>query len=180
MKFSAQKISLFMLIVFLVIVLNYILHTNEEIFLNLKAYGYMGTFLACLLLNATILLPSSSTMVVMSMATIYNPIMIALVGALGTAFGEFTGYFAGYYGSAVVENNAVFHKITGIYEKSPNLAIVLFATLPLPFFDILGILAGSIKMGKKKFFLLCFIGKAVKMLVYAYIGVYTYNQITGR
>ena len=133
MKFSAQKISLFMLIVFLVIVLNYILHTNEEIFLNLKAYGYMGTFLACLLLNATILLPSSSTMVVMSMATIYNPIMIALVGALGTAFGEFTGYFAGYYGSAVVENNAVFHKITGIYEKSPNLAIVLFATLPLPF-----------------------------------------------
>lgn len=180
MKFSAKKISLFILIIFMVIVLNYILHTNEKFFLNLKAYGYIGTFMACLLLNATVLLPSSSTVVVMSMATIYNPIMVALVGALGTALGEFTGYFTGYYGSVVVENNAIFDKITGIYAKFPNFSIVLFAALPLPVFDILGIMAGSIKMEKKKFFLLCFIGKAIKMLIYAYIGVYTYNQMTSK
>ena len=98
----------------MVIVLNYILHTNEKFFLNLKAYGYIGTFMACLLLNATVLLPSSSTVVVMSMATIYNPIMVALVGALGTALGEFTGYFTGYYGSVVVENNAIFVPLYGI------------------------------------------------------------------
>nr|WP_302248279.1 VTT domain-containing protein [uncultured Blautia sp.] len=178
MKFSAKKISLFILIIFMVIVLNYILHTNEKFFLNLKAYGYIGTFMACLLLNATVLFPSSSTMVVMSMATIYNSVMVALIGAFGASFGEFTGYFTGYYGSAVVENSAIFDKVTGIYAKFPNFAIVLFAALPLPVFDILGIMAGSIKMEKKKFFLLCFIGKAIKMLIYAYIGVYTYNQIT--
>lgn len=177
MQFSIKKIALFILIILGIIVLNYILRANEKFFLDLKAYGYIGIFLLCLFLNATVLLPSSSTLVVMSMATIYHPIVVALVGALGTALGEFTGYFTGYYGKVVVENSTVFNEVIRLYKKFPNLAIVIFAALPLPFFDIIGILSGSIKMGKRKFFLLCFLGKAVKMFTYAYIGIDVYNRI---
>ena len=60
MKSNAKKLSAFVLVLLLIIGLNYILHANETTLLNLKAYGYVGTFLACLLLNATVLLPSSA------------------------------------------------------------------------------------------------------------------------
>ena len=177
MKSNASKVSAFILIFLLIIGLNYILHANEAYLLNLKAYGYVGTFLACLLLNATVLFPSSSTAVVISMATVYNPVVIALVGAFGTTLGEFTGYFAGYYGSSIVEKSLIINKILAVYNRFPKVAIILFAALPLPLFDVLGIMAGSVKMDKRTFFVLCFIGKGLKMLLYAYIGVYTYNQI---
>ena len=163
MKSNAKKLSAFVLVLLLIIGLNYILHANETTLLNL--------------LNATVLLPSSSTAVVMSMATVYNPVIIAIVGALGTTLGEFTGYFAGYYGSSFIEKNPIINKILAVYNRFPKVAIVLFAALPLPLFDVLGIMAGSVKMNKRTFFILCLIGKGLKMLLYAYIGVYTYNQI---
>lgn len=177
MKLSVKKAISLILIVLLIIALNYILHSNETFFLKLEAYGYIGTFLVCLLLNATILLPSSSTAVVMSMATIYNPVLVAVLGALGTTLGEFTGYFTGFYGRSVIGTSSFLSNITSIYNKFPEFAIVLFAILPLPFFDFLGILAGSVKMKKRKFFILCFIGKGIKMIIYACLGVYAYDQI---
>lgn len=172
MKKRINKIWALLLILAIIIGLNYVIHTYEDFFLNLKVYGYIGTFFACLFLNATVLLPSSSTAVVMSMATIYNPVVTALIGALGCSIGEFTGYFTGYYGSKVIERSLIVNKITTIYQKSPRLAILIFAILPLPFFDVLGILAGSVKMKKSVFFIICFIGKSIKMLIYAYLGVY--------
>lgn len=172
MKKNTNKVLIIVLIVTVIIGLNYVIHIYEKIFLNLKAYGYIGIFLACLFLNATVLMPSSSTVVVMSMASIYNPVITALIGAVGSSIGEFTGYFTGYYGCGVIKNSLIVNKIMVIYQKFPRLAILIFAILPLPFFDVLGILAGSVKMEKRIFFILCLIGKAIKMLMYAYLGVY--------
>lgn len=177
MKSTAMKVSVFLVILLMILGLNYLLHQYEPCLLRLKAYGYLGTFLICLLLNATVLLPSSSTAVVMSMATLYNPTIIAVIGALGTTVGEFTGYFAGYYGSSIIEESAAVQKILSVYNRFPRIAIILFAALPLPLFDVLGIMAGSVKMKKRTFFVLCFIGKAIKMMLYAYIGIYAYDKI---
>lgn len=66
MKTNAKRGFMFGLIFLLVIALNYILHLNEDSLWDLKEYGHIGTFLLCFFLNATVLLPSSSTAVVMS------------------------------------------------------------------------------------------------------------------
>ena len=179
MKASLKRIFSVIIIIAFICILNYLIQTNQELFLKLKAYGYMGTFLACILLNATVLLPSSSTAVVMSMATIYNPVIVAIVGALGTTIGEYTGYLAGWFGRALVDENKLFQKILAIYSKSPGIAIILFAILPLPLFDVLGILAGSSKMKASKFFLFCLIGKTIKMMFYAFLGIYALEYIQG-
>ena len=177
MQKPMQKILAFLLILFLILGLNCLIHINEGLFLNLKTYGYIGTFFACLILNATVLLPSSSTAVVMSMATVYNPVIIAFLGALGSTLGEFTGFFAGYYGRTIIENSTLLNKVIRIYDKFPKLALVFFAALPLPFFDVLGIVAGSVQMKKKTFLVLCFVGKCLKMLLYAYLGAHVLKQI---
>lgn len=179
MKTRLNVLFSVIIIIAFICVLNYLIQTNKELFLDLKAYGYIGTFLACLLLNSTVLLPSSSTAVVMSMATIYNPVIVGIVGALGSTFGEYTGYFAGWFGRTLVDENNLFQKILAIYNKSPELAIMLFAILPFPLFDVIGILAGSSRMKACTFFVFCLIGKTIKMLFYAFLGIYALEYIQG-
>ena len=110
MKSTAKKVLALIVILLLIIGLNYLLHLYEPCFLRLKAYGYLGVFLICFLLNATVLFPSSSTAVVMSMATVYNPLVIAVIGAFGTTVGEFTGYLAGYFGSSIIQESEIVKK----------------------------------------------------------------------
>lgn len=160
-----------------IVILNYIIHTNEEYFISIEKIGYFGVFISCMLLNATVLLPSSSTAVVMTMSTIYNPIIVAFFGAFGATIGEFTGYFVGYYGQNVFNMNKRINQLTYYFDRHPSLAILIFAILPLPLFDFFGILAGGAKMSKYKFFLFCFIGKLIKMELYAWLGEYTLEYL---
>ncbi len=177
MKARLRKIPMLVIVVSLIIGLNYLIRINEETFLKLDRYGYIGIFLVCLVLNSTVLLPSSSTAVVMTMATIYNPLVVTVVGAFGATMGEFTGYYAGYYGRSFIKENAYLDKVLSIFKKFPSIAIILFAFIPLPIFDVVGIMAGSIKMGRIRFFVLCLIGKYLKMIVYAYLGIYALDSL---
>lgn len=174
---NKKKIITVIAMILAIIILNHIIHSNEEYFINVEKIGYLGVFISCILLNATVLLPSSSTAVVMTMSTIYNPIIVAFFGALGATIGEFTGYFVGYYGQNVLNINKRIHKLTYYFDRCPSLAIIIFAILPLPLFDFFGILAGSTKMPKYKFFLFCFIGKLIKMELYAWLGEYTLEHV---
>ena len=177
MNAQLRKIPMFAIVLFLIIGLNYLIRINEETFLKLERYGYIGIFLVCLFLNSTVLLPSSSTAVVMTMATIYNPLVVAVVGAFGATIGEFTGYYAGYYGRSFIKENAYLDKILSIFQKYPSIAIILFAFIPLPIFDVVGIMAGTIKMDRMRFFVLCLVGKCIKMIVYAFLGIYALDSL---
>jgi len=49
-------------------------------------------------------------------------------------------------------------------------AVLLLSFIPNPAFDIAGIVAGAMRMPLWKFLLFCWIGKILKMLVFAYGG----------
>lgn len=166
-----------LVVIVCIVLLNIFIHTNREYFLLMEKWGIIGVFLICLFLNATVLLPSSSTAIVVSMAAVYNPLIVAVVGALGASLGEFTGYYAGYYGEKVLAKANIHLYIINIFKKMPDIAVFLFALLPLPLFDILGILSGSQKVNKTRFFLFCFLGKTIKMICYAFLGLYLHSNI---
>ena len=44
------------------------------------------------------------------------------------------------------------------------LTVLLFAVLPLPVFDVVGMLCGAMKMNVVRFFGICLAGKLIKML----------------
>lgn len=133
---------------------------------SMAAIGYIGLFVSCFISNLSILLPTSSTIIVVAAALTLNPWVCIIVGGMGTAFGEQASYLCGLVGSSGYEKNNSTQKKYAMkwFEKKPFLTVFLFALVPLPVFDIVGIIAGSKRMKWWKYTLAAVAGKTLKFL----------------
>ncbi len=128
--------------------------------------GYLGLFALCFAANATVLLPAPSLMIAASCALIMNPLLVALFAALGSTLGELVGYAFGVVSEDLSPRfKKILDKLTAKIKNEALLVFVL-AALPLPLFDVAGIYSGGTRMKPVKFFIACFLGKLVKLLVY--------------
>jgi len=137
---------------------------------NYSRYGYLGIFVACLAANSTVLLPAPSSAIVFTFSSIYPPFGVAISGALGATLGEVTGYIAGYSGRRLITASDNGNQIKKYLEKYKLFAIFLFAFLPLPLFDLVGVASGASKTRFANFLFACALGKLLKMMIYAYAG----------
>lgn len=147
---------------------------------QLAAYGYPGIFLIALLSNATVLLPAPGLAVVFTMGSIFHPAGVALAAGTGGAIGELSGYMAGFSGQAVVERMDIYERITPWIDKYGTFAILVFAAVPNPFFDLAGIAAGATKIPLKKFLIACWAGQIIKTLIFAYAGATSIGWLLSR
>lgn len=125
----------------------------------------VGVMLVCFLANASVLLPSSSVLIVVEYSMVINPLIIAFCGALGSALGEMTGFYVGRCGRGIVPGRFV-KWISTKMGKNKYLLVLIFSVLPLPIFDVVGMLSGATKTNTFKFFGVCLTGKLIKMLCY--------------
>jgi membrane protein YqaA with SNARE-associated domain len=162
-KLSTRILSVFFVLV--IIAISVCIFVFREKIQHLGNIGYLGVLFLCFVCNATILAPAPSLAVIISSALTYNPIFVALVGATGTTLGEAVGYYSGYLGKNIVDfkNN----KIASLVKKYGAPIIFVFALMPLPLFDIIGIASGYLRIKFYKFYIACFVGKFVKMAIYA-------------
>ncbi len=151
-----------LIIVITVIILSFVYRNEIESFATIS---YMGVFVACFASTATILLPAPGILVVLRYAQVFNPVVIVLLGGIGTAVGEMVGFLLGWSGNELMKIN----KEWGLFSwftKHPNIMVFLFSMIPFPVFDIVGITAGATKMNPLKFLGLCAIGKTIKMAAF--------------
>jgi membrane protein YqaA with SNARE-associated domain len=144
--------------------------------IGLQRYGYVGIFLISVAASATILIPIPSAGITLAMGAVFNPFGIAIASGLGAGIGEMSGYLAGYSGGAVIENIAYYNKTKqwlSEHEKLAEVAILVLAFIPNPFFDMAGMAAGALRMPIWRFLLPCIIGKILKMLMFSYAGAYS-------
>jgi membrane protein YqaA with SNARE-associated domain len=168
-----QNLSRFLAIAFVIGISVYIFSLGDRIE-ALQVYGYPGVFLFTLLTSATIILPAPGLLVVFSMATVINPVGVALAAATGAALGEVSGYLAGYSGRAVIEQTDTYERITTWMtenERKSGLMIGFLAFVPLPFMDLAGMAAGALRMSIWRFLGWCFFGKVLKMTVVVLLAV---------
>jgi len=114
------------------------------------------------------------------MGSIFHPFGVALAAGTGGAIGELSGYMAGFSGQAVVERMDIYERITPWIEKYGTFAILIFAAVPNPFFDLAGIAAGATKIPLKNFLIACWIGQIIKALLFAYAGATSLGWILSR
>lgn len=145
----------------------YLLRNQVEKF---AVFGYPGIFLIVLISYATILVPVPGLAFVFSISGVFHPIGVAIAAALGGTLGELTGYLAGFSGRAIIENWKRYNNITKWVQKYGGPAIMILAALPNPFFDLVGVVAGALKMPVYKFLLWVLPGQLIKMLYIAYAG----------
>jgi membrane protein YqaA with SNARE-associated domain len=140
---------------------------------SLASLGYPGIFLLSILSNATVILPAPGLLFVFAMGAVFNPLGVALAAGAGSAIGELSGYLAGFSGQGVAERIELYEKLKDWMDRNKrwrDLAIVVLATIPNPLFDLAGMASGALRIPVSRFLFFCWIGKTIKMLLFAYAG----------
>jgi len=131
--------------------------------------AYLGAFLILLLTNATIILPAPGMMFVFALGAHLNPLLLGLAAGLGAALGEMSGYLAGYGTSAIINQAPGYAQISRwVCSRYGLLVIALMAFIPNPFFDMAGLVAGTLRVKWWHFLLSAFVGKTLRSILVAY------------
>lgn len=158
----------------------YLLNIRDQV-QKLQGYGYAGIFLISIIANATIIIPLPGIVLTSAMGTIFNPLGVAIAAGSGAALGELTGYLAGFSGQGVVEKSDRYLRLVDWMVKHPrlsDLAILVLALIPNPFFDLAGMASGALKIPLWRFLLWVWLGKILKMIPFAYGGTSILNFIS--
>jgi membrane protein YqaA with SNARE-associated domain len=137
--------------------------------------AYLVVFVTTLVSNASIFVPVFVHIVLMiTVASTWNPLITAFVASAGGTLGEITGYYAGYLGKriAIPENTPGYSRLVRWMERYGPLAIFLISLQPILPFDVAGLLAGASRMPLWKFLLPCWAGKLPKYIVLCYFSAH--------
>jgi uncharacterized membrane protein YdjX (TVP38/TMEM64 family) len=142
-----------------------------------QAAGYPGIFLLSILANATVFLPAPGIALTFTFGSIFNPLGVAVAAGAGAALGELTGYLAGFSGQGIVDDVKMYARLEGWTERFGGWAILILAFIPNPFFDLAGAAAGALGMSVLRFLFWAFLGKTLKMVLFAYAGALSINWL---
>ena len=143
---------------------------------NIESIGYASIWLLAFIGAALVFAPVGALGAVCVAATVdLNPFMVALIAASAEAVGELTGYLAGMGGSSLFERNRFYLRFKNLFSRYASLCLFLGSIIPNPFFDFLGVAAGSILFPVKRFVLIVFAGKTLKFL---WVGLGCYYGMT--
>ncbi len=164
-----QRILSILALVFVIALTLFLFFYRNRIH-ELEALGYPGIFLVSLLSNASLILPVPGVLFTSAMGAIFNPFWVAIAAGAGSALGELSGYLAGYSGRRVVSRSQLNERLKNWMRRYGDVTVLVLAIVPNPLFDVAGILAGGLKMPLWRFLLWCWLGKTIKMLLFAYGG----------
>ena len=145
--------------------------------LDVQTVGYAGAFAVNLAGSASIFIPVPGLAVICGASAggaDLNPALLGLAGAIGATIGELSGYLAGYSGKVFVRRSKRYARISRWVDRNGFLSLFVLAAIPNPFFDLVGIAAGSLGYSIKRFLLFVLAGETVKFVAIVYacrIGV---------
>ena len=134
-------------------------------------WGYLGIGAVVFVATASVALPIPYLLIVARAGTYLDPLLIGLVAGLAGMLGELTGYLIGLSGSRIIPHGRWYERARGWICDYGFWCIAFFACVPNPFFDAIGLAAGTLRYSWWRFALSCFLGKAIKFLIAAWIGV---------
>lgn len=170
-----------LIVIFIITVLIWQMDIDWE--QQIRAYGYFGVFLVSLGTSATILCPLPGELALFAAPGIMDLsllgiFLLGLVASIGATIGELTAYSAGRWGRAVVADRHAKHyeKTASRMKRYGGITVFLFALTPLPF-DVVGIVAGTLRFPIRDFLIFCWAGRLVRSLIVAYAGWYGWDSI---
>ena len=145
---------------------------------QLGDYGYLGAFLVCLVCNATVILPVPGIVVLFALGATLNPVLVALAGATGGIIGEMTGFMVGYGGREVVPGKGrLYARAEQWMRRRGGWAVFILAAVPLPVFDVAGVVAGVLRYPLWKFLLIGWVGKSIKYVILVLAGAWGWEAL---
>lgn len=139
---------------------------------HFQTLGIIGIFFFNFFSSATVLVPSLGLATVVAGGNLFNPLIVGLVAGIGGAIGELTSYILGRSGKEIILKKEFGHfsKLKSQFLKYGAILIFVFAFIPNPIFDGVGIIAGGLYYPLKKFFLIVLTARILRNLLLAYLG----------
>ncbi|MEM5766122.1 MAG: VTT domain-containing protein [Candidatus Aenigmatarchaeota archaeon] len=142
----------------------------------MEYFGYGLAFISNMVASSTVIFPIPLFAFYVYLATLLNPILLAVISAFGATLGEFVGYTLGYAGSDLLNKNKYFEIAKKWFNRNGALTVFLFSATPLPD-DVVGIIAGAANYNKSKFFVACLMGKFLMFLTIAFSVRYSFTSL---
>lgn len=154
-----------------IIIISLSFYFREELS-HLGSLGLIGIFIINVLGSATLFFPAPSIASVFAGGIVYNPFLVALIAALGSGIGDMVGFALGHSSKHIfIRKDSFWYKIfKETFHKFGPVLIIVFALIPNPVFDAVGVLAGVFSYSPVKFFIYVLIGRFLRNLVLAYFG----------
>ena len=167
-----------LLTILLVVAISVSLFLYQDRVAELGHYGYLGAFLVSLVSSATVILPLPGIVVLFALGAALNPVLIGLTGATGGIIGEMTGFMAGYGGREMVQRRGqAYARAENWMRRWGGWAVFAFAAVPLPVFDVAGVVAGVLGYPLWKFLLIGWVGKSIKYVFLVLAGAWGWEAM---
>ena len=147
-------------------------------------YGYLGAFLISVFGGATILAPIPMTPIVFALGTVIKPafapylgpVFVGMAAGFGETLGGLTIYWTGHSGGTALANaenqrlQKVYQWLLHWVDRKGSLTLFVLSALINPFFYPAGLAAGALRLGVKRYFIICWGGKTIKGITVAMAG----------
>ena len=118
---------------------------------------------------STVILPAPTALTVVALASsLDNPVGVGVAAAAGQTVGEGVGYLLGRSGSALLPEFGWSRRLAQRMRRNILITdgvIVLFAAVPNPVFDVIGIIAGSLRHPVWRYAVAAFLGNVFKYVI---------------
>jgi membrane protein YqaA with SNARE-associated domain len=148
---------------------------------DIRSVGYIGVFVLSLVSSASILVPVPGIAAVCAGPGLIGlfPLWVALLASVAESLGELSGYLVGFSGRGFAENNRFYPRIGVWMQRRGGIALFLASSIPNPLFDLVGIVAGTLRYPIWRFLLAVWAGKLIKSTAIAYACFYGFEWALG-
>jgi len=158
---------------FVALVLAVLVWTLDDYISAAKLAGYPGVFFLNFLGAVSMVLPVPGLISVCGGSVLdLNPWVLGTLAGVGEALGEWSGYVVGYAGDTILERFSVYRnlrpRVGRWMAKRGSLVLLLVSAIPNPFFDLVGIAAGTVHYPFARFMAIILVGKIIKGLMVAH------------
>ena len=140
---------------------------------ELAPLGYLAVFLSTLVAGMAVMVPGVNVVVFVAGRSM-DPILVALIGGLGSALGESTGYLGGRATRNLVSERQLesrwAKRVTALVRRNAFLTILVLAFASVVLADVAGLVAGRVGYSYRGFFVATFVGKSLRFLLVALLG----------
>ena len=173
MKFKQEKIIA--VIIFIIsIALSVSFFVFSDFFKGTQSLGLLGLFIINFVSSASLFISAPSMINVFAGGSIYPPVFVAAVSSLGSAFGDLVSFTLGFSGRKALNHDLrkhlLFRAFENFFKKHGTWMLFLFAFIPNPLFDSIGIIAGIFHYSVVKFLIVVFVGRLIRYFLVATLG----------
>lgn len=156
------------------IVLSFAFFIFRDFFKESTSLGLIGLFIINFVTNASFFVSAPAFLTVVAGGNLYPPILVALVSSLGATAGDTIGFAFGFAGHKLTkhrfEKKKWFRVLEKHFKKHGNWLLFIFALIPNPVFDAIGLIAGIFAYPFFRFFLIVWLGRIIRYYLLAFFG----------